>query len=111
MPQINFTQYMRPDGRKGPNPIIDPPEIAPAVWAAACNLAEAIEAAGYRFEVEHLGIGDMASLSVAGFHREFGEDNDIILKVCHNGPNIPQEVVNLVNGAAEILVAWGKLDG
>jgi hypothetical protein len=86
---IDFTQYMRPNGRKVPQWIERPDDIE--------EKAKAVIAAGGRFEVEHLMSG-AASLTVAY------QDDDIAIRVVQNGPPVLEAVDAIVEEAYEILV-------
>ena len=81
MPDIHFTQYLRPDGRREPVTIDRPEEIA--------KLASLITDRGYRFECEHLATGH-ASLTIAGL------DDDEDIEVVPNGPEVPAAVDRLI---------------
>lgn len=85
MPEIPFTQYLRPDGRAIPVTIDMPDEVhAKAI---------AIIAAGYRFEVEHLTTGH-ASLTIF----DPGEEVDVAIEVVPNGPEVPEAIERMVLG-------------
>lgn len=81
MPDIHFTQYLRPDGRREPVTIDRPEEIA--------KLASLITDRGYRFECEHLPTGH-ASLTIAG------PDDDEDIEVVPNGPEVPAAVDRMI---------------
>lgn len=82
---IQFTQYLRPDGRKVAVWIDRPQDIA--------EKAEKVIAAGYRFECEELTTGDV-SLTVAN-----DDDGDLEIEVVENGPSVPAAVDRLVERA------------
>ena len=81
MPDIAFTQYLRPNGRTTEVSIDRPEEIS--------ALADKIISDGFRFECEELQTGH-ASLTIAGPE----EDEDIELVM--NGPGVPDAVDRLV---------------
>lgn len=81
MPDISFTQYLRPDGRPVPVSIDRPADIA--------DKAERICSRGFRFECEHLTTGHV-SLTIAG------PDDDEDIEVVANGPDVPEAVDRLV---------------
>jgi len=85
---IEFTQYLRPDGRRTMVDIDRSPEIE--------ALADKIVAAGGRFECEHLTT-DHASFTVAYL------GDDLAIEVCKNGPEVPAAVDRLVRKAAKKL--------
>lgn len=79
---IQFTQYMRPDGRAVPVWIERPAEIAAK--------AEAIVARGLCFECEQLATGDV-SLTITD-----PDEGDVDIEVVPNGPEVPAAVDRLV---------------
>jgi hypothetical protein len=81
MPDIPFTQYLRPDGRKVEVSIDRPDDIY--------GLAKSIIERGYRFECEHLSTGH-ASLTIAGNY----DDEDI--EVVANGPKVPIAIDRMI---------------
>ena len=81
MPNIEFTQYLRPAGRTRPM-LIDRPE-------AIAQKAVEIIAAGYRLEVEELRSGDI-SLSIAD------DKEDADGELCENGTEVPRTVDRLI---------------
>lgn len=80
--EINFTQYLRPDGRAVPVRIARPVEIAAK--------AEAIIARGFRFECEQLSSGDV-SLTITD-----PDEGDMDIEVVPNGPEVPAAVDRLI---------------
>ncbi|MER9355514.1 hypothetical protein NKI61_19790 [Mesorhizobium sp. M0514] len=82
---IPFTQFLRPNGRLVSVSIERPAEVA--------TKAQAIIAAGYRFECEELTTGDV-SLTVAN-----DDDGDLEIEVVPNGPTVPAAVDRLVERA------------
>lgn len=82
MSEIPFTQYMAPNGRKQDVRINRPEEVS--------TKAEAIIAAGFRFECEVLTTCEV-SLSIAG------DDGDEDIEVVSNGPDVPNAVDRLIN--------------
>jgi hypothetical protein len=85
MPDIPFTQYLRPDGRINPVTI----DVSDEVHAKAMRII----AAGYRFECEHLTPG-YASLTI--FDPE--DEVDVAIEVVPNGPEVPEAVNRMVLG-------------
>jgi len=83
MPNIPFTQYLRPDGRKV-GVVIDRPE-------AIASMALKIMQAGYVFEVEHLTTGE-ASLTIADPKKGV----DVAIKIVPNGPKVPGAVDDMI---------------
>lgn len=91
MPDIQFTQYLRPNGRKAEVYIDRPADIA--------DLANRIIERGFRFECEHLTTGH-ALLTIAG------PDDDLDIEVVRNGPDVPIAVDRMIKRfAAKIGVA------
>lgn len=88
---IRFTQYLRPDGRKIPVDIDMPPPIE--------HLALQFIKAGGRYEVEELPAG---IVSLTAVHQVCGQDDDIAIELCPNGPAIPLAVEKLVRAS----IAW-----
>ena len=82
MPDILFTQYLRPNGRPVPVSIDRPEDIA--------NLAAKIIENGYRFECEHLATGH-ASLTIVG-PDEVDEDIEVVM----NGPDVPVAIDRMI---------------
>lgn len=83
-PGIPFTQYLMPNGRRD------------SVWierpAAIEAKAQAIIAAGFRFECEMLSDYGTISLTIA----DPEADEDVAIEVCANGPEVPTAVDRLV---------------
>ncbi len=86
---IQFTQYLRPHGRKSTQFIDRPQEIE--------DKATAVIVAGGRFEMEELMTGQ-ASLTVA-----YG-DGDIAHRICSNDKAVPVAVDAIVEEAYDRLV-------
>ena len=84
MPDIEFTQYLRPDGHRRQLLIDRPAEV----YAKA----QRIVAAGYRLEVEHLQHNLGVSLTI--FSR--AEDMDVAGELVANGPEVPEAVDRLI---------------
>jgi hypothetical protein len=82
---ILFTQYLRPDGRKRGVEIDMLQEVE--------DLAERFIAAGGRYECEELTPGHA---SLTAVYEVDGEDQDIAIEVCSNGPEVPERVEKLV---------------
>lgn len=87
---MNFTQYMRPNGRKVFTTINRPPEIEAK--------AREIEAVGYVFETEVLMNG-MCSFECITLPSE----EVISHEICKNGPPVLDAVDKLVNVAHTFL--------
>lgn len=91
MPDIAFTQYLRPNGRRTEVTIDRPDDIA--------SLAQKIVERGFRFECEELTTGH-ASLTIAG------PDDDEDIEVVKNGPEVPIAVDRMIRRfAAKIGIA------
>ena len=85
---IPFTQYMMPDGRRVPVTIERPAEVA--------ALAQQFIDAGGRFECEMLSTGEISLTAVGEID---GEEQDIAIELCGNGPDVPLAVDRLVRAA------------
>ena len=85
MPDIEFTQYLMPDGRKK-TVNIDRPH---AVAAKAGKLLSL----GYRFECEMLS--DYTTISLTIVHDDH-EDGDVAIEVIQNGPDVPGAVDQMI---------------
>jgi hypothetical protein len=85
--EIEFIQYLQPNGRKTTITIDRPNEVA----AKAQKLREA----GYVFEIEILSTGEvsMEVVSAADYEKV------IAGKLCPNGPTVPQMVDAMINEA------------
>jgi len=81
MAAINFTQYLRPDGRREIVSIDRPTEIV--------ELAGVIAAAGFRFECEVLTTGD-CSFTISDDYQDYD------IRLCPNGPRVPDTVDELI---------------
>ena len=88
---IRFTQYLRPDARKRDVEIDMPAPIE--------HLALTFVKAGGRYEVEELRTGIVSFTAV--FYLE-GEDRDIAIELCPNGPDVTYAVEMLVRKS----IAW-----
>ena len=88
---IPFTQYVRPHGRKRPVEIDMPAPVE--------HLALQFIKAGGRYEIEELRTGQ---ISMTAVHEVVGEDADIAIEICENGPDVPYAVEMLVRKA----IAW-----
>ena len=82
MPDIPFTQYKYPDGRKVPLEVDRPFRI----WAKAMALI----AQGFRFEAEVLQTTGEVSLTIAD------DEEDLAIEVCSNGPEVLTAVDKLI---------------
>jgi hypothetical protein len=89
---IPFTQYLRPHGRKRAEEIDRPPEVE--------ALAARFIAAGGRYECEELTTGHV---SLTAVYQVDGEDRDVAIEVCANGPAVPERVDKLVRSSVEWL--------
>lgn len=81
---IPFTQFLMPDGRRSAVHIERPAPIE--------EKAQAIIAAGYRFECEMLT--DFLTISLTIADPEHGED--LAIQLCANGPAVPAAVDRLI---------------
>lgn len=81
---IQFTQYLRPNGRQRPMTIERPQLIE--------DLASAVDIAGGRFTCEELSTGQV---SVACEY----ENQDIACEVCANGPEVEAAVDRMIKTA------------
>lgn len=83
MPDIEFIQYLRPNGRRRPVSVDRPEDVA--------DKAALIVAAGYRLECEELNTGHV-SLTI------FDPDDevDVGIEVVPNGPDVPDAVDKLI---------------
>lgn len=86
---IEFTQYLRPDGRKSQQFIQLDDETE--------KKAERIIQAGYRFEMELLRDERTVSLTITGYDPRIEEENDVAHVLCENGPEVPESVKKLIN--------------
>jgi hypothetical protein len=78
---IPFTQYLLPNGRKRQEKIDRSPEIE--------ELAERFIKAGGRYECEILTTGHV---SITAVYVVDEEEQDIVIKVCQNGSEVPDAV-------------------
>ena len=88
MAEIEFTQYIRPDGRTASVLIDRPADVAAK--------AEKIIAAGFVFECEVLMNGAV-SFTIAG------DEDDVEIEVVPNGPGIPAAIDRMINRFSEHL--------
>ena len=82
---IPFTQYHLPNGRKTDEVIDRSPEVE--------FIADAFIESGGRYECEILTTGEVALTAVKEVD---GEELDVAIIVCDNGPDIPGKVDELV---------------
>ena len=82
MPEIPFTQYLRPDGRKKEGGFDRPQEI----YDRAMKIIEK----GHVFEIEVLTTGHV-SITISN-----GKE-DVAIELCKNGPEVLTTVDELVN--------------
>lgn len=87
--EVQFTQFMRPDGRRKPNSIDRPEDIGLA--------AQELIAAGCHLDIEELQTGDI-SMSVEREDKE-GETDVLSMRVCVNGPPVPVNVDEMIREA------------
>lgn len=87
---INFTQFMRPNGRPVNVSIDRPKHIA--------NLAERLIQCGYGFECEHLSTGHV-SLTIVD------EKGDQDIEVVNNGPDVPRAIDRMIERFAKRVAA------
>jgi hypothetical protein len=92
MPEIPFTQYLRPDGKRTATVIDMPQEIY--------DLAQQFIAAGGSYTSELLPGNDVSLC--AEFDVE-GERRDIVCLVCFNDGSVPDSVDDLVRESVEYL--------
>lgn len=91
---ISFTQFLRPDGRRGAVTIERPPDIE--------DLAKEIMRAGCRFEIEVLTTSQV-SMEIVRDVPDPDIDDSIAIEICDNGPEVPLAVDRLVKTAAHEL--------
>lgn len=82
MPEIPFTQYLRPNGRQVAVTIDRPLPI----FEKAARIVEA----GYRLECEELVTGEV-------FFTISDDDDDYAGELCANGPEVLEAVDRLIN--------------
>ncbi len=92
MPEIPFTQFLRPDGRTRLGSFCRPDEIA--------DLAKKIIDAGYNFTCEMLTTGQI-SLAVADANGCNG--GDLTTRVVRNGPEVLAAIDDMIRSTAERL--------
>jgi len=93
MSEIEFTQFLRPDGRTRPARIERPAKIT--------TLATAILAAGGRFEIEELREG---TVSMTVEHPDYeDEQGPVAIELCENGPAVLDAVDKLIRDAHGLL--------
>ena len=85
MKQITFTQYIPPNGKQVHNTIERPDDIA--------EMAEALQKKGFQFSIEILSTGMIA------MYCGKPNDDDENIRICNNGPNVPDVVDELVREA------------
>ncbi len=90
---IEFTQYLMPNGRREQTFIDDMPAEIEA-------MADQFIAAGGRYESEMLR--DYAIISLTACYRVGGEEQDVEIEICKNGPDVPGAVERLIRKS----VAW-----
>ena len=82
---IPFTQYLLPNGRRRSVEVERTPDIE--------ELAELFIASGGRYECEILTTGEVSLTAAKDVD---GEDQDVVIIVCSNGPEIPAKIDELV---------------
>lgn len=97
MREIEFTQFLRPNGRQITVSVSRPDEIA--------QQAEALKAAGVRLEAEVLTTGEV-SMTCERTGPD-GETEDLSIRICPNGPAVPGMVDELIVEATQ---AWQALE-
>jgi hypothetical protein len=86
MGDVHFIQYLRPHGERTLISIDRPHDI----YAKA----EEIRGAGYVFECEHLTTGHVSFTIIKA---DGTSEQDEAIKICMNGPDVPETVDNLIN--------------
>ncbi len=84
MPDIEFTQYMLPDGRNRPVRVNVPQPVF--------EKAQDIIASGHRFECEMLN--DMKTISVTIHNIE--DEEDVAIEVVPNGPGVTEAIDRMI---------------
>lgn len=84
MPNIQFTQYLRPDGRRSLQWIDFPQELV--------DKANRITSEGYEFEMELLANG-VVSFTIA----DKNNDCDVAIELSSNGPEVNTKIPKLIN--------------
>jgi hypothetical protein len=83
---IPFTQYLRPNGRQREVSISRPADIEAK--------AQRIIDAGFRFEIEELGVPEpLPNVSMTITHPQRG---DVAIELCRNGHAVPKTVDKLI---------------
>jgi len=80
---VQFTQYLRPNGRKVTQYIDLKPEIE--------KMAQTIIDCGYRFESEILSDEITCSFTITN-----DEEGDVYIVLVHNGPEVPQKISEMI---------------
>jgi hypothetical protein len=88
---IPFTQYLRPDGRRRSVEIDRPAEVE--------AIAEQFIASGGRFECEVLMTGEISFTAVKEVD---GEEQDVEIVICENGPGVGEKVDELVRSTTRV---------
>lgn len=88
---MNFTQFLRPNGRRKTVSISRSEEIE--------KKASDLEAAGARFEVEVLTTGQIFFEVVRPDPKNGGETESLASEICYNGPAVRGAVDRLVETA------------
>jgi hypothetical protein len=87
---IPFTQYLLPDGHPRPVVVDRPPDIE--------ALAQRFIALGGSYECEMLTTGEVSFTAVSDIG---GEQQDVAIEVCANGPPVLDAVDAVVRRSAE----------
>jgi hypothetical protein len=88
VPGVPFTQYLLPNGRTRVIHIDRPPEIE--------TLALEVMERGGRFECEILTTDEVSVTCVGEVD---GEEQDVAIEVCFNGPEVPNAVDRVIRAA------------
>jgi len=88
---VPFTQYLLPDGRRT-QVLIDMPEEVEGI-------ARRFIASGGRYECEILTTGDVS------ITKRRGEEGDVAIAVCPNGPEVPANVDKVVRESEQYIGA------
>ena len=80
---IEFTQFLRPNGKQRLGWIDRPEDIE--------NKAKEIISKGYKFECEELQTG-MVSFTIADPKKE----EDVEIEICNNGPAVPEAIDKMI---------------
>lgn len=93
MREIEFTQFLRPNGRQTAVFVSRPDEIA--------QQADELKAAGVRLEAEVLTTGEV-SMTCERTGPD-GEVEDLSIRLCPNGPAVPAMIDELIAEATQAI--------